>query len=432
MAAPGRPVLKGPARFHARVLELRSFADAAAEVARTASEPEGVGIMTRKSRTFPIRLDGVSLKASPLLKQELLAVGGDSAHARGIADHSVERSEVVLLATWGQYRRLIPKLERQPFGLAEIGKAIDAALANRVRRAERLVKGLHHSFTVGGHTLVMGVVNITPDSFSDGGRFLEPSAAVAQALHLGAEGADILDLGGESTRPGATPVSAEEEWRRVGPVLAGLRGLTDLPISIDTRNAEIAERALAAGADLINDVGGLRTPEMRRLVARTGAPVIVLHMRGDPATMQTNVEYNDVRGEVFGALSDACALAEAEGIAPGQFLIDPGLGFGKTSEQSLELLAHLAEFRSLGPPVVVGASRKSFLGWALEGAGVGERTEAGLAAAVAAALGGADIVRVHEVATTVKALKLADHLRGTRDTEVEERTVDGSPGDNPG
>ncbi|HEV2165808.1 MAG TPA: dihydropteroate synthase, partial [Thermoplasmata archaeon] len=365
-AVPG-----GPERFHARVLDLETLSETAAELARTASDPEGVGIMTRKARIYPIRLDDVPLRAAPLLKQEMLAVGGDSAHARGIADHSVDRSTVVLVATYGQYRRLVPKLERQPFGLREIARAIEAALSHRIAHAERTVPGLRRPFRVGARTLVMGVVNVTPDSFSDGGRFLDADEAVRHAVELADEGADLLDLGGESTRPGAAGVSPDDEWARVGPVLERLAGSVPVPISIDTRHAEVAERALEHGADLVNDVGGLREAAMRSLVARTGAPVIVMHMRGDPTTMRSNLAYADVRGEVYAALADACARARSEGVRPEQLLIDPGLGFGKAPEHDLEILNHLAEFRSLGPPVVVGASRKSFLGWALGGAPVG-------------------------------------------------------------
>jgi dihydropteroate synthase len=401
-----------PAQFHARVLDLDSLAETAAELARTDSDPEGVGIMTRKARIYPIRLDDVPLRAAPILKQEMLAAGGDSAHARGIADHSAERSKVVLVATYGQYRRLLPKLARQPFGLSAIAEAIGAALDHRLRRRERTVPGLHRGFTVGGATRVMGVVNITPDSFSDGGRFLDPEAAVRQATRLAEEGADVIDLGAESTRPGAAPVSPDAEWGRLGPVLTRVAAAGRLPISVDTRHASVAARALDAGADLVNDVGGLRDPEMVRLLARSGAPAVVMHMRGEPATMRENLVYGDLRGEVYAALADAAARAVAEGVAPDRLIVDPGLGFGKGPEQDFEILAHLGEFRSLGYPLLVGASRKSFLGWALGGAPVGEREEASVAAAVAAALRGADIVRVHDVRPTVRALKVADRLRG--------------------
>ena len=393
-------------RFGARVLEWDDLNEIAREVERTDSDPEGVGIMTRKGRIFPVRLSHVSLKASPLLKQELLSVGGDAAHARGIADHSVASSDVLLLATWGQYRRLLPKLKRQPFGLAELAGEVDRALRHYAAHGSRTVPLPHRPLTLGDRPRVMGVVNVTPDSFSDGGRFLEPAAAVAAALRLAEEGATVVDVGGESTRPGATPVPPDDEWRRVGPVLEALRDRSPVPISVDTRHPEVAARALAAGADLVNDVEGLRSEEMRRVGARADAGAVVMHMRGTPTTMQAELAYGDLRAEVFRALADATDAAVAAGVAPERLLVDPGLGFGKSAEQSLELLAHAGEFRSLGYPVVVGASRKSFLG-ATTGAGTPtERLEAGLAAAVVAAERGVALVRTHDVGPTVRALAL--------------------------
>ncbi len=410
-----------PVRRFGRVLEIDGAADAVRELRRTDSDPEGVGIMARKARIYPIRLDGVSLRAAPLLKQELLAAGGDSAHARGIADHSVSDSAVVTLATMAQYRRVIAKLRRQPFGLSGLGQAMERALDGYTAHTPRILKGRHRSLPIGAGTRVMGVLNVTPDSFSDGGRYAEPAAARRRAEQMIEEGAAVIDVGAESTRPGATPVLPDREWARLRPVLEELGRFSPVPISVDTRNASTAVRALAAGADLINDVGGLRDPEMRRVAARTGAPVIVMHMRGNPSTMQTDTEYVDVRAEVFAELAQATALAEAEGVAPGGLLVDPGLGFGKTAEQSLELLAHVGELRSLGYPVVVGASRKSFLGAVLGNAPVGERLEAGLAAAAVAAREGAQIVRTHDVGPTVKTLRLLDALRPRgRDAPAEE------------
>ncbi len=393
-------------RFAARVLEWDDLAEIAREIERTESDPEGVGIMTRKGRLFPVRLAGVSLKASPLLKQELLSVGGDAAHARGIADHSVAASGVVLLATWGQYRRLLPKLKRQPFGLGELADEVDRALRHYATRSPRTIPGPHRTLRVGDVPRVMGVVNVTPDSFSDGGRFLDPGAAVDEALRQAADGASVLDLGGESTRPGATPVSPDEEWRRVRPVLDALRDRSPVPLSIDTRHPEVAARAIDAGADLVNDVEGLRSEEMRRVVARSGAAAVVMHLRGTPETMQANLEYSDLRGEVYRFLADATDEAVRSGIAPDRLLVDPGLGFGKSAEQSLELLTHTGEFRSLGYPVVVGASRKSFLGALLGSAAPAQRLEASLAAAVIAAERGAALVRAHDVGPTVRALQV--------------------------
>lgn len=413
MSAP--PVSEVPGhRFGARVLETESLTEIAREIERTESDPEGVGIMTRKGRIFPVRLEGVSLKAAPLLKQELLSVGGDAAHARGIADHSVEATPAVLLATWGQYQRLLPKLRRQPFRLKELADEVDRALRAYVRRGPRTIRGAHRPFVLGDRTRVMGVVNVTPDSFSDGGRFLDPAAALAEAERQVAEGASVVDLGAESTRPKASPVSPDAEWRRLAPVLSSVVGRVDVPVSVDTRHAEVAAKAVEAGADLVNDVEGLRSEEMRRVVARTGAAAVVMHMRGTPETMQDDLAYADLRGEVFGSLAAATEVAIRDGVSADRLLVDPGLGFGKSAEQSVELLVHLGEFRSLGYPVVVGASRKSFLGWALGGtAGATERLEAGLAAAVLAGERGAALVRTHDVGPTVRALRLLDAAQKT-------------------
>jgi dihydropteroate synthase len=402
-------------RFGARVLEWDRLSEIAREIERTESDPEGVGIMTRKGRIFPVRLSDVPLKASPLLKQELISVGGDAAHARGVADHSVATSPVLLLATWGQYRRLLPKLRRQPFRLAELAEEVDRALRAYTAHGARRIDGAHRSFTLGDRPRVMGVVNVTPDSFSDGGRFLDPAEATAAALRLAEEGASVVDLGGESTRPGATPVSADAEWRRVAPVFEALRGRLTVPISIDTRHAEVAAKAVDAGADLVNDVEGLRSEEMRRVVVRSNAAAVVMHMRGTPATMQDELNYVDLRGEVFGALAAATDAAIRSGVPSEKLLVDPGLGFGKSAEQSLELLVHAGELRSLGYPVVLGASRKSFLGAVLEPSSSADRLEAGLAAAVLAAERGVALVRTHDVGPTVRALALvaaADRAAG--------------------
>lgn len=407
--SPSAPALI--ARYGARVLDATTPLEIAQEVERTDSDPEGVGIMTRKGHTVLIRLDGITLKAAPLIKQEMLALGADSAHARGVADLSVEQTSVVLIGTPAQYAHVLPKLRRQPFQLKPVANAIEAVLANHARRTPRQLKGLHRSVTLGGATAVMGILNVTPDSFSDGGLFNRPDAAVARGLEIEAEGAQLLDLGAESSRPGAQAISAEQELARLRDVLPVLHDRLQIPISIDTQKPEVARAALDQGADLVNDVSGLRDSEMRRVLARSGAPVVIGHMRGTPATMQENLEYGDVRTEVYHGLARAVATAVAEGIGEEQLLVDPGLGFGKSAEQSFDLLRHVSEFRSLGRPVVVGASRKSFLSAALGATSVDDRLEAGLAAAVVAALGGAAVVRTHDVAPTVRALAVADVVR---------------------
>lgn len=330
------------------------------------------------------------------LRQEFAKVGGVFGR--------VSLPTAVLLGTPEQFQNLV--LRSPDPSLPGIGVEVEHAVRAFQRRGAREIVAAHRAFTLGDRPRVMGVVNVTPDSFSDGGQFLDPKDAVAQAEHLVDEGADLIDIGGESTRPGATPVSSEVEWQRVEPVLRGLAGRVSVPISVDTRHPEVAARAVDAGADVVNDVEGLRSAAMRHVVARTGAAVVVMHMRGTPETMQTDLQYGDLRGEIFRWLAERTDAALAEGIGPERLLVDPGLGFGKTAEHSLDLLTHVGEFRSLGFPVLLGASRKSFLGWATGEKDPGARLEAGLAAAVIAAQQGVELVRTHDVAPTVRALAL--------------------------
>lgn len=258
---------------------------------------------------------------------------------------------------------------------------------------------------------VMGIVNATPDSFSDGGRFLSPDEAVARALRHAEEGADLVDLGGESTRPGAPPVPAEEEIRRVVPVIERLRARGfPLPISVDTSKGAVARAALAAGADLVNDVTGLRDPALGEAVAAAGVPLVLMHMRGTPADMQSRAVYGDVVREVAAELREALERADAAGIPRERTILDPGLGFAKTPEQSVTLLARVGELRALGRPLLVGPSRKSFIG-RITGASVEERLPGTLAAVAACVLAGVEILRVHDVGPAVQAARVAASLR---------------------
>jgi dihydropteroate synthase len=252
----------------------------------------------------------------------------------------------------------------------------------------------------------MGVVNVTPDSFSDGGLFVEPAAAVEQARRLLAEGAALVDIGGESTRPGAARVSADEELGRVVPVLEGLRGA---PLSIDTSKADVARVALSVGAELVNDVTALRgDPDLAGVVADADAFVCLMHMQGEPRTMQVAPHYDDVVGDVLAFLEERVAFAVEHGIAESRICVDPGIGFGKTPDQNLELLGRLHELAALGRPVLVGVSRKSTLGRVLGDAGATQGSvAASIGAAVAAFQRGAAMIRAHDVRETVEALAVA-------------------------
>lgn len=252
--------------------------------------------------------------------------------------------------------------------------------------------------------LVMGIVNVTPDSFSDAGQHLQCAAAIAHAQRLIAEGADILDIGGESTRPGAQPVGVQEELDRVLPVIEGLRGAA-LPVSIDTCKPEVMRAAIAAGASMVNDINALQDAAAMNAVAASGAAVCLMHKQGTPQTMQTQPQYSDVVAEVGEFLRGRIAAAEAAGIGRERIVIDPGFGFGKTLAHNLDLLRHLGNLREPGVPVLAGLSRKSMLG-ALTGQDVNHRVPASVAAALIAVQRGASIVRVHDVRETVDALKI--------------------------
>jgi dihydropteroate synthase len=280
---------------------------------------------------------------------------------------------------------------------------------------------------LGERTLVMGVLNVTPDSFSDGGAFLDSQAAVARALELERDGADLLDVGGESTRPGAAPVSAREELSRILPLFEELRGKLRIPISVDTQKSEVAEAALATGAEIINDISALRTdPHLAEIARRAGAPVILMHMRGTPRTMQRGPSARNVVRDAMTGLREALDRARRAGLAKSQVLLDPGIGFGKSHAQNFEILARLPEFARLGCPIVIGTSRKGFLGRALAGPAErplppSERILGTAATVTASILGGAHIIRVHDVAEIVRVARVADAILNSDDATRKRR-----------
>ena len=275
-----------------------------------------------------------------------------------------------------------------------------------------------HSLDLGPRTLVMGIVNVTPDSFSDGGRFYAPDQALAHAEGLVAEGADILDIGGESTRPFSDPVSASDEIARVVPVIEALSARVQVPISIDTKKAAVADAALAAGAAMVNDVSALDgDPRMAAVVAKAQVPLILMHMQGTPKTMQASPHYDDLLGEVTAFLRRARQTALDAGVSPGHIILDPGIGFGKTYPHNLTLLKHLSELANLEAPLLVGSSRKAFIRHLVKPVDVEDipadrpEVETGSQATVAAAImGGAHIVRVHDVANTIPTVRVMDAI----------------------
>jgi len=267
------------------------------------------------------------------------------------------------------------------------------------------------ALVLGERTLVMGVINVTPDSFSDGGRYLDADSATDRALAMEREGADLIDIGGESTRPGSQGVAMQEEIRRVLPVIVRLRRKLKIPISIDTQKSAVAEAAVGAGAEMINDVSALRTdPELASVARRHGLPLVLMHMRGRPRTMQKLPFARNVLADVTRGLRDALLRARKAGLPKSQLILDPGIGFGKSYQQNCELLARLPELARLGCPLLIGASRKSFIGKLLGDAPADRRMWGTAAAVTASILGGAHIVRVHDVAEMVQVARIADRI----------------------
>ena len=370
---------------------------------------EGVKIMTAKSSRSVFLVEDLDPRGANILKQEMLAVGAEACVPYSALQ--LEGDEKVKVLVFGETHRIaraIDKLRLQPFGLPEVARQMVNILEIRSSPTREISWGRHR--LVLDRTLVMGILNLTDDSFYDGGRYSDPQAAVRRARQMVEEGADIIDVGAESTRPGAEPLSAEDEMERLKPVLEALIGELDVPISLDTYKSRVAAFFLGKEKLMINDVTGLRDPALARVVETNDVPVIIMHMLGDPRTMQKDPTYVDVVGDIMAFFRDRLNAASITGIKPERIILDPGIGFGKTLEHNLEILRRLDEFRDLGHPLLVGHSRKSFLGH-ITGQEVDDRLEASLGAGVVAAANGAGILRVHDVAETRRSLAVLDAIR---------------------
>jgi dihydropteroate synthase len=393
-----------------RCLHLTSENEALDALKQAEVDPYGIQAMLPKMFHLNIMIEGLECRVANIIKQEMLSLGGDAAVARGTVACSVTRTDVILMGTHKQIQRFADKISAQPFGLGAISEKLRGLLKSVFADSFQL-RTPRREIILGERTLIMGIINVTPDSFSDGGRFDSPEKAVEEGIRMAEEGADILDIGGESTRPGSDPVSPEEEMRRVIPVIRALASRTDLPLSIDTMKASVARKALEEGAEIVNDVSAMGSDEaMAKVVADAGAAVVLMHMKGMPKSMQAgDLAYHSLRGEIITYLRKRIERAGDAGIDPIQIMVDPGLGFGKTAEDNMRLIRYLREFQILGRPILVGASRKAFIGRVTGGTPV-ER-DAGTAAAVTAAiLNGGQVIRVHDVPLMKKVAAVADSV----------------------
>ena len=382
-------------------------------IAEIGAHPASRLIFAHKSRILPFKLTQVRTPAANILKQEMLAAGGDAVVPAGCIVNADKYVEVLLLGTLKQYKLLLKKLEQmQYFGLKQVAEELALAVAAELEPSVLKTTLADGRILTYDRMCVMGILNITPDSFYAGSRVPMLDDVVARAGLMLEHGAGILDIGGESTRPGSDSVDGEEERKRVLPVIEALRkAYPEAVLSIDTYRADTAEAALAAGADIINDISAMEADaRMADVVVRTKAPIILMHMRGTPKNMQQNCQYQDVVQEVAVYLAERAQLLRERGVGPDKIILDPGIGFAKNVEQNLRLMRDLHVLTSFGYPVLLAASRKSTIGAVLGGVPAEERLEGTIATSLQAVQAGAQMVRVHDVLANVRAIRMLEAI----------------------
>jgi dihydropteroate synthase len=392
-----------------RCLRITDVREATHQIGKVGVDATGIKLMKGKTLHLNLKVEGIDPRTANLLKQEMLFLGGDAAlDGRGL-DCSTKWTDAILMGTQKQFDQLILKLESYPI-LQSIGQSLKETLKN-ISKTYYPLRFRKRKFTLGKRTLLMGVLNVTPDSFSDGGLYFDKEKATAHGLRMVEEGADILDIGGESTRPGSKPLELDDELRRVIPVIESLAKELDIPISIDTYKSAVAQRAIEVGAEMINDISGLHyDPGLAKVAAKVDIPLVLMHIRGIPETMQRDVYYESLFSEIIQYLRDSIQRAESVGVDPAKIIIDPGIGFGKTVEDNLLIIKNLSEFRILGKPIMLGTSRKSFIGKILN-ADVEDRLEGTLSSIAISVLNGAHIIRCHDVLQAKKAIAVADAIK---------------------
>ena len=392
-----------------RCLQINSTSEALQHLGKVGVDAAGMRLMEGKTLHLNLKVEGIDSRTANILKQEMLSLGGDAAvDGRGL-DCSLKSADTILMGTQKQIEKLGLKLDQYP-NLDSLGQDLRRTLQNITKVCPSL-RCRNRTLPLGERTLLMGVLNVTPDSFSDGGRYFDRDKAIAHGLRMVEEGADLIDVGGESTRPGSKPLALEEELKRIIPVIETLAGKVDVPISIDTYKSAVASRAIDVGAQIINDISGLHfDPAVAKVAAKQDTPLVLMHIRGTPETMQKEVHYPSLLSEILQSLRESIQKAESYGVDPDQIIIDPGIGFGKTLEDNLLIIKHLSEFRVLGKPILLGTSRKSFIGKILN-AEVDQRLEGTLSTIAIGVLNGAHIIRCHDVLPARKVIAVADAIR---------------------
>ncbi|RLF48183.1 MAG: dihydropteroate synthase [Thermoplasmata archaeon] len=390
---------------------IRNVDEAIKELKRIGVHEDAIKIMLPKLFHLNIKFKEMMPQDAIILKQEMLAAGGDAAIAEKALPPYTEKTDILLMGNKKQMVRVANKVKKQYDRLKKIGEEIEKIMENLEKRVEMKIGS--KTFRFGEQTYIMSILNVTPDSFYNGGKYSTLENAVERAKQMEKEGADIIDVGGESTRPFSQPVDAEEEMKRVLPVIEEIKKEVKVPISIDTYKPEVAEKAIEKGADMVNDVKALRSEGMAEVIKEYDVPVCIMHMKGEPKNMQEKPYYEDVVEEIYEFLKQRIDFAVENGIDDNKIIIDPGIGFGKRTgegiEDNCEIIARLMELKSLGKPLLIGISRKTFIGNIIK-ASVEERLEGSLGAEATAIANGADILRCHDVLETKRMARVVDEI----------------------
>ena len=398
-------------KFKIRALNIKTTEEGLKEFKKIGASNTGSHIMVGKVFPMSLKVRNISPVAAGILKQEMLARGGDVVTSRDSLTETKGKTDIIIQGSPSSIESVIAKIKQQQFDMQDLSNDLKTYLnrLNENKKAKELVIG-KQKFNLDKEVLLMGILNVTPDSFYDGGHYFEKEKAYKRVETIVSEGAHIIDVGGMSTRPGSLPVDTDEEINRIIPVIEYISKNHDILISADTYRAEVARRAIASGAHIINDISGLSMDTgMAKVVGKNNVSLAIMHIKGTPENMQKNPEYENVIDEIYDYLEDKTNTALSSGIRPDKIIVDPGIGFGKTTEHNLEIINKVREFKMLGYPVLIGVSRKSFIGNVLN-LPAEERLEGSLAAAVYLVIGGVNILRVHDVKETAKAVKIAKSI----------------------
>lgn len=395
-----------------RILSINKPEDLIEEFHKIGVTNQGIEAMHLKANCVTLKLKNIKTGAANIIKQNMLSLGGDAAVARGVVNGKVDRSDVIILGTIKIINNLLRKLSYQDiFEIPKICKSIEHLLKLETNKKERFINARGNILPL-NRPLIMGILNVSPDSFYNVGKYSETDKALTHIEKLISDGADIIDIGGESTRPYAKKISIEEELSRVMPIIEKAIGNFDIPFSIDTYKSEVAKTALDAGVHMVNDISGLHfDKKMATTISHyQDVPVIIMHIKGTPLNMQDNPVYEDVIEEILEYFTNSIKIATNAGIKQENIIIDPGIGFGKRLEDNVKIIKNISEFYCLGKPILLGCSNKSFIGKILD-VEKDQRLEGTLAANAYAILNGVNIIRVHEVAEHRKLVQMLDYLK---------------------